>query len=377
MRFSDEHQLDRCCVLLSDCVRRSSFTLAPNLPPCASPNFQNPALQFRHTLAPHIPLPPHFNPYFADSAYVVPDERELQAEAAKRRPARPQFVRRNIRHPSFKNFSIHEATTQLTEANTPIGAAMVRPHAKSLRTLVISMRLPAGQMWHVDVKELGQRSSNLTLAPPLEVNPIPSQKHVYDDLDELVARYIEPLGSAMRALAKHPKWRGGGDEAPMSWAQVQENLRAQRAASTGYVPYCLAAETEPGRIGAFYLAYLMGSTPRREFFVVLPEGFYFRKKVYPTIDDMLVAFKRDPTNKAGRPQQPEAQYAAAAAPQAVAQYGAQPYTQQPQYGGQQQAGWYGGGSQWGPTTAQDPYGQQQYPQQYAPQYGGGATGWGR
>lgn len=58
---------------------------------------------------------------------------------------------------------------------------------------------------------------------------------------------------------------------------LQENLIRQREASQGQAVYCLCAEG--ARAGAFILGYIIGSAPRREWFAITPDGYYFRKKV--------------------------------------------------------------------------------------------------
>lgn len=220
----------------------------------------------------------------------------MQEEEAARRGAtvKAKFVKRPIRHPYFKNISAGEAAAEVMSG--PIGATIIRPAAKSFRRLHITMCLPAGVIWHVDVKEQGPTAANLRLAPPLAIEPIPGQSSEYEDLDELVVRFVDPISSAMRALATHRKWNGGPDLGPpKSWEDVQNDLITEKARSPNQSVYCLAADGN--RPGAFYLAFLIGSTPRREYFVVLPDGFYFRKKVYGTVEHMLVQFKKDPQGK--------------------------------------------------------------------------------
>jgi hypothetical protein len=150
----------------------------------------------------------------------------------------------------------------------------------------------------------------------------------------------------------------------------------------------LAADEQ--RPGAFYLGYILSSTPKREFFVVLPDGFYFRKKMHKTVDHMIAAFKAKPRGAVDgrederRQQQQRQQQQAQQQDQGYAQLQAQQYQQyQQQYPGQtyqdpaQYQDYYnagGGGGYFGATVA-DPYAQeqqayqyQQYPQQQ-PQQG--------
>jgi transcription elongation factor SPT6 len=97
----------------------------------------------------------------------------------------------------------------------------------------------------------------------------------YDDLDELAARYVEPVQARMQALVAHRKWKAG------SWEQVQEELRAEKARVDARMAVTCLGEDAARGAGAFYLAFITSNTPRREFFAVTPNGFYFRKHVSP------------------------------------------------------------------------------------------------
>jgi len=261
---------------------------------------------------------------------------------------------------------MHDAAEEIR--NAAVGSAIIRPDKRSLKTLHITMCLPGKLIWHIEVKETGPHTSTLQLAPPLQIQPVPGHVFSFDDLDELVARFIDPVGSALRAVQRHRKWCGeGSGHVAASWQQVQQALRQQRFAAPQMAAYCLAADDT--RAGAFYLGYITEATPRREFFVVFPDGFYFRKEVYGTIDHLLAAFKRDPQNKKARAAAQQAQHRQEPPPAPA------PYAQmQAQYNGSQQAGqdpnaYYGGqhhyDQHWGAST-QDPYGQQ-YPPTYPAQ----------
>jgi hypothetical protein len=202
----------------------------------------------------------------------------------------------------------------------------------------------------------------------------------YDDLDELAARYVEPVQARMQALVAHRKWKAGSweqvqvgvlgkwggerqggvggpirgaaaapcwarwqpghcnvgtasvrrrwprvatpphllsysgrmPEQAMCWAgkahalapvavckagrsphllrpgtrpppshPAQEELRAEKARVDARMAVTCLGEDAARGAGAFYLAFITSNTPRREFFAVTPNGFYFRKHVSP------------------------------------------------------------------------------------------------
>ena len=251
--------------------------------------------------------------------YVVPDKETLQEEEARLKgtKVRPKITVRPIRHPYFKNVTAAEAAAEILAG--PVGVAIIRPAAKSFKRLYITMCMPSGMVLNVGVKELGTPKSNLTLAGPLEVEPIPGHKFEYEDLDELVVRFIDPIAAAMRALSMHRKWRGGPETGPAkSWEEIQDDLRLEKG-SGSFTGYCIAPDVH--RPGAFYIAHHIGSAPRREYFIVLPDGFYFRKKMYGTVEHMLASWKKNPFGNVAQAhqQQPHAM------PMQPSNYPMQPY----------------------------------------------------
>lgn len=240
-----------------------------------------------------------------DPYYVVPDKETLQQEEARLKgtKARPKITVRPIRHPYFKNVTAAEAASEVLTG--PVGVSIIRPAAKSFKRLYITMSMPSGMVLNVGVKELGTPKSNLTLAGPLEVEPIPGHKFEYEDLDELVVRFIDPIAAAMRSLSMHRKWRGGPETGPAkSWEEIKDDLRLEKGSSS-FTGYCIAPDVY--RPGAFYIAHHIGSSPRREYFIVLPEGFYFRKKMYGTVEHMLASWKKNPFGNVTQTyQQPQA-----------------------------------------------------------------------
>jgi len=234
-----------------------------------------------------------------DEAYRVPTQKEineekLQGRGGQKKAKGPRVIRRAIKHDLFKNIQMADAVSSLLDGNVPVGTAMVRP-GKSSRGLYLTMRQPGDKVWHIAITEKGKPTADLRLATPISVEPVPNQKSEYDDLDEFSFRFVEPVAAALRALVGHRKWRGGDaslNQLPKSWVELRNELNSERQQHPMTAAYALAADEQ--RPGAFYLAYNISNTTRREFFVVLPEGFYFRKKMHKTVDHMIAAFKKDP-----------------------------------------------------------------------------------
>lgn len=336
----------------------------------------------------------HDRKHGGDDAYRVPTQKEineekLQGRGGPKKAKGPRAIRRAIKHPLFQNIQMADAVSSLLGGNVPVGTAMVRP-GKSSRGLYLTMRQPGDKVWHISINEKGKPTADLRLATPISVEPVPNQESEYDDLDEFSFRFVDPVAAALRALVGHRKWRGGDatlQQLPKSWNELRNELIMERQQHPMAAAYALAADEQ--RPGAFYLAYNISNTPRREFFVVLPDGFYFRKKMHKTVDHMIAAFKKNPrgaitAQEEDRQQQQQPRQQQPPQDQGYAQQQAQQYQQyqqQQQYpgpgyqdGGAQYQDYYNagaGGGYFGATVA-DPYAQEQqayYHQQQQGQQG--------
>ncbi|KAL4447813.1 hypothetical protein ABPG75_005032 [Micractinium tetrahymenae] len=297
-----------------------------------------------------------------DKYYVIPSPADLKAAAQEQRRKTPaKVIHRQIQHPLFRNITLAEAAGELTPDDVPVGRCIIRPSAtRGPNALNISMKLPLS-VWHIEIDEKGKTPNSLKLGSQLNIEWYPGKKETYEDLDEVTARYIEPVQDYLEKLVAHRKWTNE------PWERAKEDLIRQKEASQGRAVYCLCAEGARG--GTFILGYQFGRAPHREYFVVDPEGYYFRKKHYPSVDHMLMAFQRNPRLPAAQqeaPPPPPPPQPAPGVPHAMAAgpgMGAPPpgafYAQQQPPLPPPQAAGYGG------------FGQQAPPPPQQPVYGGG------
>ncbi|KFM24955.1 Transcription elongation factor spt6 [Auxenochlorella protothecoides] len=283
--------------------------------------------------------------------YVPLTLAEKAAAERSRRPAKPAFTPRQIRHPLFENISMNEAAKRLMEEGRPVGSAIFRPSHKGTRNIILSLRMPGGQVWHLDIMEgpkvgalyrtsgftvnlgrvffrgvsvageepgvyrNGKGTGQLQLGTPLNMEVIPGKKReVYEELDEVVSRFVEPFGLHCQALQRFRHWRDA------AWEAASEELVALKAGvPANQAVYCLGVE--PRQPGMFYLGYVLGRTPHREFFMVTHRGFHFRKHDYRTVEHMVNQFKKAPRGDS---------FTTPGARHAAAQPGAGAEPQQPQ-----------------------------------------------
>ena len=151
---------------------------------------------------------------------------------------------------------------------------------------------------HRDVREAPKAKAggaHLQLGLPLTVGlGAAGLEETFEDLDELLARYVEPLAAAAAALAAHRKFVDDAD-----WARVKATLAAEFEAGGRKAPaYRLCPDY--ARPGVYYIGFVLptaSATPHREYLTLLPRGAYFRSAVHKSVDHAVGAFKRDPSGR--------------------------------------------------------------------------------
>ena len=286
----------------------------------------------------------------------------LDGEVAK--PAKPKkrrdaaskqtFISRNIDHPLFQNVSAQQAQAFLEQKD--VGDIVLRPSSKGVTNLSITMKIFDSMVQHFDIKE-GKKpgvghTANLALGTPLTLEGTD-----YDDLDEVYARFVEPLVSSLKKVIKHRKFLRG------TRREVDQRLKAELARYPNTRPYALSVSHEHS--GFFCLSSILSRSGnvRHEYLSVKPSGFRFRQREFGDVDRLLNFFKQ-------RPVPDREQTREQAPPPLPSQPPPQQYQQQQQWQQPQQA--YGGYPQGMPPMPPMPQGG--YPQaayqNYPPQQGG-------
>jgi transcription elongation factor SPT6 len=184
-----------------------------------------------------------------------------------------------IKHPLFKNLNRLKTESLLSTMNN--GDVIVRPSSKGMDYLVISWRITNDIYQHVDVKE--EEKENLwSLGKTLFIND-----EKFEDLDEILARHIEPMISYCNEAMMHPKYL----PEISSKSEIEAHLRRERHDQPKRILYYITAiHDQPGR---FLLSYLPHETPYHEVITVTPNGFRFRKAFYPGLNELLNYFKKE------------------------------------------------------------------------------------
>ncbi len=114
----------------------------------------------------------------------------------------------------------------------------------------------------------------------------------FEDLDEIIARHINPMASHAREILSFKNYRdldGGNRD------KAKDTLAAEKRAQPGKIHYFMSASKElPGK---FMLSYMPRSSARHEFVTVTPDGYRFRRQSFDSLSSLMKWFKehfRDP-----------------------------------------------------------------------------------
>ena len=139
---------------------------------------------------------------------------------------------------------------------------------------------------HIDVKEEGKINA-FSLGKSLWIG-----NEEFEDLDEIIARHINPMASHAREILGFKYYR---DTEGGSRDKAKELLVAEKRSHPGKIHYFLSASKELA--GKFMLSYMPRNNPRHEFVTVTPDGYRFRSQSFDTLSSLFKWFKehfRDP-----------------------------------------------------------------------------------
>ncbi|XP_001355099.4 transcription elongation factor SPT6 [Drosophila pseudoobscura] len=210
---------------------------------------------------------------------------DAKAKALKRKT----YARRVIAHPCFFNKSYAEVIAMLAEADQ--GEVAMRPSSKSAAHLTATWKVADDIYQHIDVREEG-KENDYSLGRSLWIGT-----EEFEDLDEIIARYINPMACAARELIQYKYYKNNATPANGNEREFMEQLlRDEKAKDPKKIHYFFtASKTIPGK---FLLSYLPKTKARTEYVTVMPEGYRFRGQVFDSVNSLLRWFKEhwlDPT----------------------------------------------------------------------------------
>lgn len=222
---------------------------------------------------------PNLDPYYRE------DRSSLQSEQEKARKekelAKKHFKPRMIVHPRFQNITADEAMEFLSDKDP--GESIIRPSSRGPSFLTLTLKVYDGVYAHKDIVEGGKEHKDITsllrIGKTLKIG-----EDTFEDLDEVMDRYVDPLVTHLKAMLSYRKFRRG------TKAEVDEQLRIEKSEYPMRIVYCFGISHE--HPGTFILTYIRSSNPHHEYVGLYPKGFKFRKRMFEDIDRLVAYFQR-------------------------------------------------------------------------------------
>ena len=207
------------------------------------------------------------------------EKHEAERERQIRRDRQGVATMRVVDHPSFRNFTADDVRNALEDA--PVGEPIFRPSTRGSDFLTLSYKGLKNQVVHMVVVEKDKPNST-ALGRRLSIKGFNDE---YEDLDEVIARYVNPIAQFMTELSTHKRF------SPLSEAEIQDLVRDEKRQNPAAIVYKIGiAEENPGWFKLFYLP--GQNTVQEEIISLRPVGYRLRRRMFPTLQELLKWFGR-------------------------------------------------------------------------------------
>ncbi|KAL5977005.1 hypothetical protein ACLOJK_021343 [Asimina triloba] len=198
---------------------------------------------------------------------------------------RVHFKPRMIVHPKFQNWTKEEAKEFLSDKD--IGESIFRPSDKGHNYLTLTMKILDGVYADKDIAEEGKDQKDITsllrIGKRLKIDG-----DNYEDLDEVMDRYVDPLVANLKAMLGYRKFKKG------TKAEVDDLLRMEKSEYPTRIVYGFGIYHEdPLKI---ILSYIKSTNPHHECIRLLPKGFELRGRMFDSIDRLVLYFQKNINN---------------------------------------------------------------------------------
>ncbi|GJW13930.1 transcription elongation factor SPT6 [Tanacetum coccineum] len=217
-------------------------------------------------------------------AYYHEDSDGIETVKVKARKAKElakkHFKSRMIVHPCFQNITADEAMEMLSDKEP--GESIIRPSSRGTSYLTLTLKIYKDVYAHKDIIEDGKENKGpgmLRLGKTLKIG-----EDVFEDLDEVMDRYVDPLVTHLKKMLEYRKFKEGGK------AEVDESLRKEKMENPSRIGYSFGTSHE--HPGMFIFTYVRSSNLHHEYIGLYPKGFKFRKKMFEDIDRLVAYFQK-------------------------------------------------------------------------------------
>ncbi|XP_054155049.1 transcription elongation factor SPT6-like [Oppia nitens] len=212
-----------------------------------------------------------------DFYYEAEDKDVRQEEQHKKRQGRQSYVKRIIVHPAFHNIDFRQAEKLLSTMDQ--GEAIIRPSSKANDHLTLTWKVHNGVHHHIDIREEGKDNA-FSLGHELYIN-----NESYEDLDEILARYVQPMASYARDIINYKYFKDGD----IKREDMDRILKEEKKKAPSRIPYFVSVSKEfPGK---FLLSYQPNLKSFHEFISVTPDGFRYRNTTFRSVPSLFKWFK--------------------------------------------------------------------------------------
>ncbi|KAJ1271237.1 hypothetical protein BS78_06G113500 [Paspalum vaginatum] len=220
------------------------------------------------------------DPYYYEQDMTpqsVEDKARKQKELAKK-----HFKPRMIVHPHFQNLTAEEAMQFLSDKDP--GEKVIRPSSRGPSFLTLTLKIFDGVYAHKEITESGKDHKDITSLLRLG-KTLTIDNETFEDLDEVIDRYVDPLVGHLKSMLSYRKFRKGLKN------EVDEMLRAEKAENPMRIVYSFGISHE--HPGTFILSYIRSTNPHHEYVGLYPKGFRFRKRDFDNIDRLVSYFQKN------------------------------------------------------------------------------------
>lgn len=205
----------------------------------------------------------------------------------------PSIFKKNIVHRYFANKSREEAEEALS--SKPLHSFLIHPTTNKNR-LTITFKSYFDKYAHMTVEEEYEVSgegeaaktsaSASASASASEPSSLKIDGESFDNVDDLVVRFVEPIIQNIKELEQAPCFM------KMDKAQMNEKLIDEKRSNPSRSPYHIAPSQD--HPGFFVLYYIPGTqTVRKEVVKVSPNGFRYRSLVFSSVNRLIAYFKKN------------------------------------------------------------------------------------
>ncbi|KAL5707704.1 Transcription elongation factor spt6 [Ranunculus cassubicifolius] len=220
------------------------------------------------------------DPYYRPDTAIIQSEHE-KARKEKELAKKKHFKPRMIVHPRFQNITVDEATEFLSDKEA--GESIIHPSYRGPSFLTLTLKVSDGVYAQKDIAESGKDHKDITsllrLGKTLKIGD-----DTFEDLDEVMDRYVDPLVTHLKTMVNYRKFRKG------TKAEVDDQLKAEKSENPMRIVYCFGISYE--HPGTFILTYIRNTNPHHELISLYPKGFKFRKRAFEDIDRLVAYFQR-------------------------------------------------------------------------------------